>query len=200
MTSSPSSGTGPFSASSADGLTLAELASLDNYAFHSEFVGNGTVLEVTGRVHSPTDWQAVVVSVPSDPSGETLYDVDGTGYAVVNGQVSPLRFRSPEGEAHLRGEEYFAELLLTDLASKGMRLTRFRDCEDDGISGRNYELGASTSGSPNSVCLADSSGALLVYFLGNQSGAASQGGTAPGGTVTSFVVSSVGTVGPIGAP
>lgn len=199
MSSTTLSRPGARSGGSVAGFDLQQLSSITNYAFTSSVVDEPTrVTQIEGRVHSPTDWMATVTGIPLN--GVVFYDIDGEGREEKGGHVSPVAFRSPDGASHLQGEGYYARVLLYDVEQMGLRLMPDRGCEVAGVSGRNYDLGHPPGSSfieQGSVCLADGSGALLIYFLRRPTSASS--GT-NGVTISSFSITQVGGVGTISSP
>jgi len=194
----PSSATGG-SGGSVAGFDLRQLSSLTNYTFTSSFLDEPThVTQVQGSVHGSTDWTATVTGIPVN--GVVLYDIHGKGEEEEGGQSSSLALRSPNGTSHLQGEGYYARVLLDDVGHLGLRLTPDRGCEVAGLNGQNYDLGnpvGSSHALQGNVCLADGSGALLIYFLRQPANGSS--GT-NGVTISSFTVTKVGGVGPISPP
>jgi len=193
--------------SQAGGLKLSSLSSLQNYTFQStmeKHSPSGYSLEqVSGRVHSPTNWQAAYsgLKVPSTPINSTYYDVSGTGYVDTDGSVSSVSFNTPEGADHLRGEAYFAKKLLYDIQDRGLKLTSARGCYIAGISGNYYNLGnpvGSSSIQQGDVCIANGSGALLSYFLRWPLGPSATASSDV--EVSSFTVSGANDVSAISAP
>jgi hypothetical protein len=188
------------------GLTLSQLGSLTNYRFTSSEVASSAGIpqlsELTGSVHSPSDWK---VAIQGTMGISSLFDVNGAGYEQTGGATTTVGFRTSEGIDHLRGEAYYAAQLVKDVRQLGLKLSKSRGCEVAGVNGTNYFLGnppnATVGGEQGNVCIADGSGALVQYFLQlPASGGASGGSSAAGKTVSNFTVTSVGGVAPIGPP
>lgn len=203
-----SNGSGASGITQAGGLELSSLSSLGSYTFEAQRTRHGSssssmyLLEVSGRVHSPTDWQATYTGLKNDtPLDSTYYDVDGTGYVDSGGAVSSVAFRSPEGTAHLYGEAYFAEKLLSDIKDRGLKLTSARGCYVAGIPGKNYYLGnppGSSAIEQGNVCIANGSGALVQYFLRWPLGPSATASTDV--EISSFSITGVNNVPAISAP
>lgn len=180
-------------------LTLARLAGLRNYSFQMVSVSGRYSFEVTGEVHSPTDWR-----LSSRSPATTTYDVDGQGWSVALGRVSRLHLRSPQGWSHLGGERTYAQGLVDLTHVTGMKLVAGAPCAGAGRSGTTlrFELPAADKGIfelAASACVARQGGALLYYRQAVAGGAAA-GAVHMTGDAYTFRVTSIGNVGPIAAP
>lgn len=185
---------------SGPGLSLARLASLENYRFTSKSSNDGYSFEITGMVHGPEDWEARATS----PVSELTFDVGGRGYAVVLGRVEPVHFSTAEGLTHLDGERTFAQALVGYTHVRGIRIATKGRCQVAGRSGTVYALATPRDAAglileTASACVATGSGALLSYTSGVPSGSAAAAVNLRGATST-FRVEAVGGVGPISAP
>ncbi len=180
-------------------FTLASLASLGDYTFQVVTRSGRYSFEVSGAVHSATDW---VVS--SKAPAVTTYDVGGQGWARALGRVSRVHLRTRQGWSHLDGERTYAEGMVGLTHVSGMRLVRAGTCTGAGRAGTSYrfELPGADRGLFDllaSACVADRGGALLFYSQGVAGGKLA-GAVHLSGDSYTFRVTSIGHVPAVTVP
>lgn len=189
----------PATQSGGGGLALTRLSDLTDYSFISTEANAGYTFTVTGEVHDATDWQT-----QSAAPAVTNYDVDGRGYGVAIGQVTPVTLKTPEGLTHLDGESTYAQALIGYTHVTGIHIGTAGPCVVAGAKGTTYQVrspgaDASLLVETATACIAEGSGALLSYSSGVPGGSAASAAHIQGAE-TSFTVTAIGGIGPIAPP
>lgn len=176
-----------------DGLTLARLASLTDYAFRVTVANGVKPLIVTGEIHSPVDF--AVHSL-----GTTIY-AGGHAYERLGALVEPIAL-NPAHFLAGTGQAVFASQFLADTHITGATVREGPACTVAGVHGRTYTLlthdGGRVLHERERMCVADASGAMLRYT--SVIGGSVIPHPAGGSVGNTFTVTAVGDVPVIRAP
>ncbi len=172
--------------------TKAQIGSLTNYTF--TLTDNGS--NITGKVHSTTDFQTTQPTAILHISGTTYTQLGSTWY----------KTSQPANQAH---QGYATspypgaiENFLGLLKVSGVAVTKGASCTEAGRSGTSFTIGSKELSSPvlselGTACIADHGGAMLSWALGAQ-GSGVENSTHS--VSYSFAIDSIGTVPSIPVP
>lgn len=164
---------------------LSNLESLTNYSF--TFNDNGS--DITGEVHSPSDWELVQPALELHVGGK-IYTKLVKWYV------------EPEGSNNYQSAPYYGavEQFVGMLKVYGAKVTKGPVCTEAGVSGHLYTIGSRALNSHYltemaSACIADQGGAMLSEQMGATGSAV--GSAIPSATKSlsaGFTVTAIGTV------
>ena len=172
---------------------FAKLSGLTNYAFTSSIAGGTAKITISGRIHSPSNYEI-------DFAGSKLVVVGNQGYDVLGTIVTRQAVSS--GRLEETAEDAAASQFAAFTKVAGEKTKAIGPCTVAGEHGTVYSESSPSSGGVVEIhdqgCVS-STGALLSFEQAAGGSAIAADGL-PGGASDTFSVLSIGTVPPIPAP